>query len=177
MHLPQWIRGLFRPSGLRRSTPRNDVPRILKLGRPGERLSLGGRTFHAVPAGRGPLVQDLELLRHLERAGLDRLALDPGETAPAYAERLLHTLIASPHVLALLGCLITPEGVAPEDWTPKTGQETADFLGRLSDEEDKAEVRRLLVSVLIPFLERASASWLASRSGSEAAAAEAAAAG
>jgi len=122
-----------------------------------EKHILGGRTF--LPLRESTVEQDFRFLALVGRARIDEVVMQPGERPEAFARRLLEVTIESGVILDLLGCLLVPEELAPQDrnpgevWTPEVGQETARFLGQLRDPKDKAEVRSLVLSLLVSFFE------------------------
>lgn len=92
-------------------------------------------------------------MRRVRSSGLDAVVLHDGEALEEYATRMLGVLLASTHVLELVGALIVPVDVPSERWTPRLARATAFFLGRLTDPQEKLEVQRLVLAVLIPFLQ------------------------
>ncbi len=122
-----------------------------------EKHVLGGRTF--LPLRESTVEQDFRFLALVKRARIDEVVMHPGERPEAFARRLLEATIESGVILDLLGCLLIPEDCAPQDrdpgevWTPEMGQETARFLGQLRDANDKAQVRSLVLSLLVCFFE------------------------
>jgi len=125
------------------------------------RYELGGRAF--VHVGESTVEHDYHFLALQTAAGLDQFEMQAGESAEVFAERLIRQVIASGKALSLLGCLLVPEPKDPgkragEDWTPEKGQETARFLGSLTGEKDKAQVRSLVATLLIDFFQSGLAS-------------------
>ena len=136
-----------------------------------EKHVLGGRTF--VPVSESTVEHDYHFLALLHRAGLGDVELLPGETGGVFAERILRQVIASGQVRPLLGCLLVPEPAAGtptrppgELWTPEMGQDTARYLGGLIEEQDKAMVRSLVISLLIDFFQSGLSSLRASATSS-----------
>ena len=122
-----------------------------------EKHTIGGRTF--LPLRESTVEQDFRFLSLIKRARIDEVVMEPGESPEAFARRLLEVTIESGVILDLLGCLLVPEDLAPRDrdsgeaWTRQMGEETARFLGQLRDPRDKAEVRSLVLSLLVSFFE------------------------
>lgn len=122
-----------------------------------ERHTIGGRTF--LPLRESTVEQDFRFLALVGRARISDVVMQPGERPEAFARRLLEVTIESGVILDLLGCLLIPEELAPGDrdpgevWTSEMGRETAQFLGQLRDPKDKAEVRGLVLSLLVSFFE------------------------
>lgn len=138
-----------------------------------EKHTIGGRTF--LPLRESTVEQDFRFLSLVGRARIDEVVMQPGESPEAFARRLLEVTIESGVILDLLGCLLIPEDIAPQDrdpgevWTPEVGQETAKFLGQLRDPKDKAEVRGLVLSLLVSFFESGIVSlWTSTTSSTEA---------
>jgi len=117
----------------------------------GEVHTLGGHTFEVI--GESTVEHDLRFMGLVRLAGLDLPSMKEGETPAEFALRLLGEILASGHALSMLGCLLVPEGTASEDWTPDLERETAGFLGRLVQAEDKEKVNRLVISLLVDFFE------------------------
>ena len=138
-----------------------------------EKRILGGRTFLTIR--ESTIEQDFRFLALVKQARIDEVVMQPGESPEAFARRLLEVTIESGAILDLLGCLLVPEDKAPRDrdpgeaWTPEMGQETARFLGQLRDPKDKAEVRGLVLSLLVSFFESGIVSlWTSTTSSAEA---------
>jgi hypothetical protein len=116
---------------------------------------LGGRAFVAI--GESTVEHDLRFDALCERAGLNDFRMEQGEAPDTYADRLLRQLLVSEHVLDLLACLLVPEPVDAGDkepgetWTPDLAQETVRHFGSLRSPEDKAQIRSLVLSLLIEF--------------------------
>ncbi len=138
-----------------------------------EKHTLGGRTF--LPLRESTIEQDFRFLALVKQARIDEVIMQPGEGPEDFARRLLEVTIESGAILDLLGCLLIPEDLAPQDrdpgevWTPEMGRDTARFLGRLRAPEDKAEVRGLVLSLLVSFFESGIVSlWTSTTSSGEA---------
>ena len=138
-----------------------------------EKHTIGGRTF--LPLRESTVEQDFRFLALIKRARIDEVVMEPGESPEVFARRLLEVTIESGAILDLLGCLLIPEDIAPRDrnpgevWTPEVGQATAQFLGQLRDPKDKAEVRSLVLSLLVSFFESGIVSlWTSTTSSTEA---------
>lgn len=132
------------------------LARTDQAGEPINRHVLGGRVFLEV--GNSTLEQDLTIRPLIRKAGLDDAVLHEGEEPGAFALRVLDTALESRAVLQLLGCLLVPEELATSSepgmsWTPEIGQETARFLGDLTTQDDKAQVRQLIQTLISAFFE------------------------
>lgn len=124
-------------------------------------IVLGGRRFRQ--AARFTVLRDSFSLRQIHAAGLDAVAKEEAESAELYARRLLETMLVSENMLTLLGCFIQPEELDDLKWTPDVAAETGKWIGQLHDPDDRLEVQRLMLAVLIPFLQSGLASLTASR--------------
>ena len=122
-----------------------------------EKHVLGGRTF--LPVSESTVEQDFRFLALVKQARIDEVTMVQGESPENFARRLLETTIESGVILDLLGCLLIPEDRAPQDrdpgeaWTRQMGDETARFLGGLRNPNDKAEIRSLVLTLLVSFFE------------------------
>ena len=113
-----------------------------------EKHVLGGRTFLSVT--ESTVEHDLYFHALAGRAGL-RFEKGDEESHEDFAARILDEFVQSGQTLELLGCLLVPEEVGVEGWTPDEARRTAAFIGQLRGEADKARVRSLVLSLLIGF--------------------------
>lgn len=113
-----------------------------------EKHVLGGRTFLSLT--ESTVEHDLYFHTVAGRAGL-RFEKYEDETPEDFATRILAETIQSGQALELLGCLIVPEQIGVEGWTPEEARRTAAFIGQLRGKEDKARVRAMILSLLIGF--------------------------
>lgn len=132
-----------------------------------ENISLGGRSFTYVGAN-GTLDRDLYVMAHARHAGLADAQIHEAESPEDYAARLLDLLLTSGHGLLLLGGFLLPEGKRVEDWSEELARETAGFLGRVTDPDQKREVQVQLLSVTLGFFVNGLGSWVATRRASAA---------
>lgn len=114
-----------------------------------ERLTIGGAVWRVVK--NSTLEHDFCALRAARAVGVDSEGLLPGETAEGFAERVLYAVIDSGKIFDLLGCMLLPDQVPDEQWTPVEAERTATFLRALRDPQDKADVRVLVSSLLLGF--------------------------
>ena len=119
-------------------------------------IQLGGRTFREI--GESTLEHDLWFLGQRDRAGLTRLEMLQGETPEEFAERFTGELAGSGAALLMLGALIVPGDVRNEGWTPALAEDTARFLGKLSDPKDKLQVQGMLAGLVLRFFRAGSPS-------------------
>jgi hypothetical protein len=138
-----------------------------------EKYTLGGRTF--LPVTESTVEQDFRFLALVKQARIDEITMAQGESPEDFARRLLETTIENGVILDLLGCLLVPEDRAPLDrdpgeaWTKQMGDETARFLGSLRNPRDKAEVRGLVLTLLVSFFDSGIVSlWTSKTSSAEA---------
>jgi len=129
-----------------------------------EKIGIGGRTF--VPVRNSTIEHDFWLMAHIRGAGLDRIAIGEGEAPDDFAVRLLGEVIDSGRIFPILGGLFLPEGTSSLDWTPEVAEETAAFLKRISEPQDKLEVQKQVISLLIDFFQSGLASLRISRKSS-----------
>lgn len=158
----------------RRGREKSKTPELARTGgETRERHVLGGRTFLVVQ--EGTVEQDLEILALIKQAGLDNTIMAEDEDPDVFALRLFAQAVRNRSVLRLLGCLLVPEEVAKrgqddpgEAWSTEIGEQTADFLRTLRDPTDKAHVKSLVLSLLVPFVrEGISSIWTSTMSSSE----------
>ncbi len=129
-----------------------------------EKHVLGGRTFLSV--SESTVEHDLYFHALVGRAGL-RFEKGDEESPEDFAARILDELVQSGQTLDLLGCLLVPEDVGVDGWTPEEARKTSAFIGQLRGEADKARVRSLVLSLLIGFFGCGLASvWTSPRSSS-----------
>ena len=129
-----------------------------------EKITIGERTF--VPVKNSTIEHDFWLMAHIRGAGLDRIAIEEGEPPDDFAVRLLGEVISSGRIFPILGGLFLPEKIASIDWTPEVAEETVAFLKKVSDTEDKAQIQRQVISLLISFFQSGLVSLTISRKSS-----------
>lgn len=113
-----------------------------------EKHVLGGRTFLSIT--ESTIEHDLYFHGLAGQAGL-RFEKQEEESVEEFASRILAETIQSGQALELLGCLIVPEEIGVDGWTPEEARRTAAFIGQVRVGEDKARVRALILSLLIGF--------------------------
>lgn len=115
-----------------------------------EQVEIGGRVL--VPIGEATARHDAFIMRQIAACGLNVAAEQrDGETEEQYMFRLYVTAVQTGDVFALLGALLVPQGADPLKWTPELAKQTGDFLSLLTDTADKAKLRTLVASALLPF--------------------------
>lgn len=125
---------------MEKETPKQKQPEIYVLG---------GQKYRAILVST--MEHDFYLMRQLRIAGLSDPTPRADETVEAYGVRLLYALVDHGAPFELLGALVIPEDVPDETWAPEMAQRTARILAGLTGEKDKAEVQRLLVTLLMDF--------------------------
>ena len=100
---------------------------------------------------RSTLANDFYIMKQLRATGIADCTPREGESANDYALRLLYSVVENGAPFELLGGLLLPEGIPDEKWSPDQAEITAAMLGRLTDEESKAEVQRVLIALLTDF--------------------------
>ena len=116
-----------------------------------EKITIGGRAF--VPVKNSTIEHDFWLMAHIRGAGLDRIAIEEGEAPDDFAVRFLGEVISSGRIFPILGGLFLPEKIASIDWTPEVAEETVALLKKVSDPEDKTQIQRQVISLLISFFQ------------------------
>lgn len=115
-----------------------------------EQVEIGGRVL--MPMGETTAQHDAYVLRQIAACGLNVAAEQrDGETEEQFMYRLYVTAVQTGDVFALLGALLLPEGTDPLKWTPELAKETGNFLSGLTNPDDKAKLRTLVASALLPF--------------------------
>jgi hypothetical protein len=116
-----------------------------------EVIEIGGRklTF----TGESTARHDMWTMRQIAACGLNTLMQGNGETEEQFMVRLYSTALQSGDFFLLLGCLLIPEEVKPSEWSTDLAKQTAEFLASITNPEDKAKLRILLASGLMPFFQ------------------------
>jgi hypothetical protein len=114
-----------------------------------ETITFAGRDFY-IPTDRS-IANDLWIEAEASAAGLADLHVEEGEDAVKFAARILSASVTSGKLLRLLGGLLFPCGVMPEDWSPATADDTARLLARVTDPEEKDAIRSIIAAVLARF--------------------------
>lgn len=112
-------------------------------------LKLGGREFDVIRSGT--IEWDVTLLNLLQGCGLADVTLHEGESAEDLAMRVYRTLMSSGAVFEILGCVLTPHGSNPFEWTPELMRGTAKFIRALHNQTDKDEITSQINSLVAGF--------------------------
>lgn len=150
-----WRRLLGKPERLARDLPNEEA------------VTLGGRSFVAIDIDRRTVLIDHQLMTIIQEAGLSRVLPMDGETDADYLVRMQAALIASGRVPDLLGAYLLPEGVSAEQWTRQIARDTAKYVARLNDPDDRELVLRLAMEATWGFFVRGLVSQMHSRAYSE----------
>ncbi len=94
---------------------------------------------------------DVFTMRQIAACGLNTLRQTEYETSEQFQYRLYLTALQTGDIFLLLGSLLVPEGMDPLEWNPEIAAQTGNFLAALTDQADKAKLRILLASALMPF--------------------------
>ena len=114
-----------------------------------EVIILGGLPYRAIK--NTTLQNDYYVMQQLQRSGIANITPDQGETAEAYAMRLMAAIVENGIPLKLLGGLIIPEEISDSGWTPEQAETTASLLAQLTDKADKNRVQALIIEVVKDF--------------------------
>lgn len=123
-------------------------------------IELGGRKFHSIE--QSTIEHDLTVMRMLAEVGLDKAAQREGESYDDFAVRLLSQVIASNKAFDLIGGFIMEADCQDADWTPESGKAVAKFVSKLTSQDDKLQIRQLVVSLLVGFSQAGLLSFAAS---------------
>ena len=129
-----------------------------------ERITLGGRDFE--PMTVTTIEHDFWLMSRIRTAGLDALEKGADESPEEFVARILQQIIDSGSAFDVLGGMLIPAQLRPQQWTPAIADETAKFIRELTDPIDKAKVQSQMIAILIGFFEGGLASLTTSRKSS-----------
>ncbi len=114
-------------------------------------VKLGGRLFSVVNFDAITVRNEHYVMREIAGSELDTVLPAPGEEDTAYMLRLHARVIASLRLPELLAGYLLPAGKLETDWTEAMAAETARLIAGLTTPEDRAEVHRLGLSVVMDF--------------------------
>lgn len=112
-------------------------------------LKLGGREFDVISSST--IEWDVTLLNLVQGCGLADVTMHAGEDAEGLAKRVFRSLMGSPSVFEILGCVLIPAGTDPLAWEPQMMREQANFLRKLSTPEDKAAINQHIRNIVAGF--------------------------
>jgi hypothetical protein len=117
-----------------------------------DHLIIGGRAFKG--AKDSTMEHDVFVQGMIARAGLDRIEMLPGETPDEFALRIFRKAAVDSDVFLLLGGLLFPADLEPAKWNPNVAAETAEFLRKLTGEDDKKIVQGQIVGAIMGFFQQ-----------------------
>jgi hypothetical protein len=101
-------------------------------------------------------------MRHVRAAGLDTIAMSEGESADAFAYRVMGAVIESGRVSLLLAGMLVPTDAPRAEWSPAIADATAEFISQLTDTESKNRVHGLTAALIADFFAAGLTSFAAS---------------
>lgn len=119
----------------------------------GLEVKVSGRTF--IPATRTTIQQDLFVMSRMRDTGLDKLVdnIDLKQfKLTKYAEEVIVRAYMTGMVFEVLAGLLVEQG---KKWSEKSAMANAEFFANLDDDQDKENISRPLVSVVLHFFMRA----------------------
>lgn len=112
-------------------------------------LKLGGREFDVIASST--IEWDVTLLNLVQGCGLSDVTMHAGEDAEGLARRVFRSLMSSPAVFEILGCVLIPAGTDPLEWRPPMMREQAEFIRHLHAPEDKAAINSHIKNIVAGF--------------------------
>lgn len=113
---------------------------------------LGGRLFNVVNYDVITALNEHYIMKWIRRTGLDKvLPLPDGETDEQYLMRLQGALIDTLELPQLLAGYLLPAGKSETDFTLQMAEQTTAFISGVTDPEDRAEIQRLGLQVVLDF--------------------------
>lgn len=119
-------------------------------------VALGGRKFTRLDSGT--VEHDFWMMAQIREAGLHQISFTPGSDVEEVVDELLGRCLSSGKAVLLLSGLLLPEGMTPQEWKPEVALEIAAHIGKITDTEEKAQLRPLVASMLIGFFKTGLAS-------------------
>jgi hypothetical protein len=129
-----------------------------------DRLTLGGRDFE--PMTVTTIEHDFWLMSRIRAAGLDAIEKGAEESPEEFVARIMHQVIDSGSAFEVLGGMLIPAQLPPQEWTPAIADETAKFIRELTDPIDKTKVQSQMIAILIGFFANGLTSLTTSRKSS-----------
>ena len=112
-------------------------------------LKLGGREFDVISSST--IEWDVMLLNLVQGCGLADVTMHVGEDAEGLAHRVFRSLMSSPAVFEILGCVLIPAGTNPIDWRPEMMRDQADFIRHLWEPADRAAINSHIRNIVAGF--------------------------
>lgn len=115
-------------------------------------VHLAGKLFNVVNYDSISVRNEHYIMKLMRSTGLDRqMPLVDGETDEQYQLRVHAAAVDTLQLPELLAGYLLPLGKTEADWTPEMARQTAEFMGGLSNQDDKAEIHRLGLLVTFDF--------------------------
>lgn len=115
-------------------------------------IVIGGRAFKG--AKNSTMEHDVFVQGMIAKAKLGRLEMLSGETPEDFALRIFRRAAVNSDVFLLLGGLLLPAELSPAQWTEDVARETAHFLRKLTDENDKKIVQGQILGAIMGFFQK-----------------------
>lgn len=112
-------------------------------------LKLGGREFDVISSST--IEWDVTLLNLVQGCGLADVTMHAGEDAEGLARRVFRSLMGSPSVFEILGCVLVPAGTDPLAWEPQMMRDQAAFMKKLSSPADKEAINGHIRNIVAGF--------------------------
>lgn len=112
-------------------------------------IKIDGQLWRAIE--RTTLANDFYVMKQVRACGIANCTPNKDESAEDYAVRLLYAVVEGGVPFELLGGVLLPLGVPDEKWSVEQAETTAAIFRNLTAPEDKAEVQRILISLLTDF--------------------------
>lgn len=115
-------------------------------------IVIGGRAFKG--AKNSTMEHDVFVQGMIAKAKLGRLEMLSGETPEDFALRIFRRTAINSDVFLLLGGLLLPAELSPAQWTEDVAKETAHFLRKLTDDNDKKIVQGQILGAIMGFFQK-----------------------
>lgn len=126
-------------------------------------IKIGGRLFSFVNYVVITSLNEHYVMKLMRETGLDTvLPKGDGEADVEYLVRLQAAITDTLKAHELLAGYLLPVGKTEADWDLAMARETARHLQRVTDENDKAEIQRLVLALVFDFFKRGLDSYHAS---------------
>jgi len=112
-------------------------------------VTIAGRKFK--PVTDSTIEHDVWTMELIKKCGLDVIEMYAGEAAEEFAHRVFMQASKDMAVFDLLGGLLMPIAIKPENWTPELAHETGRHFALVCDPEEKKAIRSLIAEALMGF--------------------------
>lgn len=113
-----------------------------------EVVRIGGRSFNLALA---TIARFQEVSGRMIECGMGEVEIRKGEAPEEFARRLVSSLALSRKGLYVVSAMLIPVEISDEEWTEEIGEETARFIGGLSDPEDVKRYNGILAATCAGF--------------------------